>query len=183
MGHNYDSAARMGKLSTILRAYAWPGDEPGEVLTAVDQLMAGSDLDILATCLYVKLVPERGCARLRYSVAGHPPAVVRRPDGRAELLEGGRGAMLGVSRLMAPGTVRPPDGELELPSGSTLVCFTDGLIDAFSAEPDIDAGLAELLELISRLPPDATPRAMVDEVAQVTSRHADDVAAVALRIG
>jgi PAS domain S-box-containing protein len=182
MGHNYDSAARMGKLSTIVRSYAWPGSEPSAVLTAVDELVAGTGLDFLATCLYAKLVMHSGGATLHYANAGHPPALVRLPDGTAHLLDGGRGTMIGVSRLVATGTARPPDAVTELPRGATLICFTDGLVDAFSAELDIDAGLAELTHRTTALPADVTPSVIVDELTRATVRHADDVAVVAIRI-
>jgi serine phosphatase RsbU (regulator of sigma subunit) len=182
MGHNYDSAARMGKLSTIVRAYAWPGDEPNAVLTAVDDLVAGSGLDLLATCFYAKLAMKPGGAMVTYSNAGHPPALLRLPDGTTQALDDGRATMIGVSHLVPTGTARPPGARVELPQGSTLICFTDGLVDAFSAELDIDAGLAELCRITSSLPTDATPSVIVDELTRATVRHADDMAVVAIRI-
>lgn len=183
MGHNYDSAARMGKLSTIVRAYAWPGSEPQAVLTAADELIAGSGLDLLATSFCAKLVKRlSGGATLHYSSAGHPAALARRPDGTVDSLDGGRGTMLGVSRLVS-GATRPPAAEVELASGSTLVCFTDGLFDAHGEEMDIDAGLARLRRIIADLPLDATPESVVAELTRGTTRGSDDVAVVALRIG
>jgi PAS domain S-box-containing protein len=183
MGHNFDSAARMGKLSTIVRAYAWPGSEPDVVFTAVDELVAGTGLDFLATCVYAKLELHGAAgATVRYSSAGHPPAIVRYPDGSATVLEGGRGAMIGVARLRSDGGVRPPDLVVDLPPGSTLICFTDGLVDAFSPEPDLDAGLAELRRITAALPPDASPWAIVRELSDAAQRRADDVAVVAVRI-
>lgn len=182
MGHNYDSAARMGKLSTIVRAYAWPGSEPYTVLTAVDELLAGSDLDFLATCLYGRLTLHEGGASLCYSSAGHPPAIVRLPDGTAMTLDDGRGPMIGVSRLMPEGATRPTDATIDLPHGSVLICFTDGLIDAFAAEPDIDAGLAELCRRTESLPVDASTHQVVDALTGAAQRHTDDVALVAIRI-
>jgi serine phosphatase RsbU (regulator of sigma subunit) len=183
MGHNFDSAARMGKLSTIVRAYAWPGSDPTTVFTAVDELVAGSGLDFLATCLYAKLeLHGADGATLRYSSAGHPPAIVRQPDGTAAVLEGGRGAMIGVSRLMNDGATRPPDLVMRLEPGSTLICFTDGLVDAFSPETDVEAGLAELCRITAALPPDAGPRTIVTELSDAALRRADDIAVVAIRI-
>lgn len=182
MGHNYESAAQMGKLSTIVRAYAWPGSDPHTVLTAVDELLDGSGMHFLATCLYAKLTLHAEGATLRYSSAGHPPAIVRRPDGEAGTLDGGRGTMIGVWRLMPSGSQRPADATVELPSGSTLICFTDGLTDSFTAEPDMDVGLAELCRLTTALRPHASSRAIVDALTAAALRHTDDVAVVAIRI-
>ncbi|WP_375491465.1 SpoIIE family protein phosphatase [uncultured Jatrophihabitans sp.] len=182
MGHNYDSAARMGKLSTIVRSYGWPGAEPHDTLTAVDQLIEGSGIDVLATCMYATLKLHEGGATLCYSSAGHPPAIVRHPDGSARALEEGRGPMLGVSGLLRSDSLRPPDECLELGAGSTLIFFTDGLVDSFAPEPDMDAGLDELCRLATELPADATPRTIVDTLSGAAAGHKDDLAVVAIRI-
>ena len=182
MGHNIDSAARMGKLSTIVRSYGWPGSDPHTVLTAVDELLAGSRLDFLATCLYATITPTTRGATLRYSSAGHPPALLRTPDGVVRTLDQGRGPMLGVSRLMPDGARRPADAVLDIPRGSTLVCFTDGLTDAFAGQPDMDEGLAELSRLAAALPLDASPATIIETLTGAAVRHNDDVAVVAMRI-
>ncbi len=182
MGHNYDSAARMGKLSTIVRAYGWPGSEPYTVLTAVDELLEGGNLDYMATCFYGTLVLRSNLATLTYSSAGHPPALLRRPGGSVVLLEDGRGPMIGISKLMPAGAQRPKDASIDLAPGSVLICFTDGLTDGFADEPDLDAGLAELMRLTSELPLDASPSQIVDELTGAAERHDDDVAVVAIRI-
>ncbi|WP_375501410.1 SpoIIE family protein phosphatase [uncultured Jatrophihabitans sp.] len=182
MGHNYDSAARMGKLSTIVRSYGWPGSEPWTVLTAVDELLEGGNLDYMATCFYGTLMLRSNGATLHYSSAGHPPALLRRPGGSVVLLEDGRGPMIGISKLMPPGTQRPKDASIDLAPGSVLICFTDGLTDGFADEPDLDAGLAELSRLTSELPLDASPSQIVDQLTAAAERHDDDVAVVAIRI-
>jgi serine phosphatase RsbU (regulator of sigma subunit) len=180
MGHNIDSAARMGKLSTILRAYGWPGSPPSEVLGAVDELLVGSTLDVLATCWYATVTPNPSGVSVQYASAGHPPALVRAPDGRVILLAGGRGPMLGISALRPGGSARPPDATAQLAWGSTLVCFTDGLVDCFAADGDLDAGLARLSESAARLPASATPQQIVDSLAGHGQRS-DDLAVLAIR--
>ncbi len=182
MGHNYDSAARMGKLSTIVRSYGWVGSEPYTVLTAVDELLEGGNLDYMATCFYGTLMLRNNGASLRYTSAGHPPALLRRPGGSVIVLEDGRGPMIGISRLLPEGADRPRDAHIDLAPGSTLICFTDGLTDGFADEPDLDAGLAELARLTSELPVDASPTQIVDALTGAAIRHDDDVAVVAIRI-
>jgi serine phosphatase RsbU (regulator of sigma subunit) len=181
MGHNINSAARMGKLSTILRAYGWPGSSPGEVLSAVDELLVGSTLDVLATCWYATLTPGADTMSVRYASAGHPPAVLRTPDGRVRLLTGGRGPMLGISELRAGGSARPPDATVEMEVGSTLICYTDGLVDTFATDGDIDAGLVRLSETVAGLDPDCCPQDVVDELTGRGQRN-DDVAIIAIRL-
>lgn len=183
MGHNYDSAARMGKLSTIVRSYAWPGSDPFTVLTAVDELLEGTRADFLATCVYARLRRHARGATVQWSSAGHPPAVLRRPGGTTVTLDAGRGPMIGISGLMPDGARRPGDAALDLPRGSTLIAFTDGLTDALAEEPDLDEGLGELGRIVSALPPDAAPQTIVDALTAAARRHDDDVAVVAIRIG
>lgn len=183
MGHNFDSAASMGKLSTILRAYAWPGSAPHDVLGAFDALLAGTEQGHLATCFYgaLELTGEGGV--LRYASAGHPPALLRRPDGAVRLLDGGRGPMLGVSRLARGPQRRPASVEVALPRGSTIVCFTDGLTDAFGVDLDPDEALARLADLTGALPADASPRHLVRALlARAQDGLKDDLAVVALRV-
>ena len=183
MGHNYDSAARMGKLSTIVRSYAWPGSDPFTVLTAVDELLEGTGADFLATCVYLRLHLRSNGATLHWSSAGHPPAVLRRPGGTTVTLDDGRGPMIGISALMPEGAHRPADAALDLPRGSTLIAFTDGLTDALAEEPDLDEGLAALGRVVTALPVDAAPQTIVDALVAAARRHDDDVAVVAIRIG
>ncbi len=182
MGHNINSATRMGKLSTILRAYGWPGSPPGDVLSAVDELLVGSTLDVLATCWYATLTPAPGGMTARYASAGHPPAVLRIPDGQVWVLDGGRGPMLGISELRAGGSARPPHATIEVGTGSTLICFTDGLVDSFAADGDVDAGLAQLSQTVACLEPQASPQQIVDTLTD-HGHHNDDLAIVAIRIG
>jgi serine phosphatase RsbU (regulator of sigma subunit) len=182
MGHNFDSAALMGKLSTVLRAYAWPGGPPAEVLTAVDEFIEGSGPAVLATCVYACLDLQPDGATLHYSNAGHPQPLVRWPDGTVSLLEDGRGPMLGVARLMRPPHRPRPVAVAELPVGSTVVCFTDGLIDVFAAD-DVEAGVAGVAALVADLPAPAEPDMIVGALTRAARDHRDDVAILAVTIG
>ncbi len=181
MGHNVDSAALMGKLSTVLRAYAWPGSTPRDVLTAVDALIDGSGPAALATCVYAQLAIGPDGVTVRYSNAGHPSPLVRLPEGPVIRLEGGRGPMIGVTRLLRPPVRARTDTFAELPRGSTVVAFTDGLIDAFAAD-DVDAGIDGVAGVVGGLPADADPDAIVAALTAAAQDHRDDVAVVAIRI-
>lgn len=183
MGHNFDSAAAMGKLSTMLRAYAWPGSPPSQVLDSIDSLLAGTNLHYLATCVYGALhLNPSGGARFEYSSAGHPPPILRLPDGTARPLDGGRGAMLGVSALLDDGVGRVTDA-LDLERGSVLIFFTDGLTDSMGEDLDIVAAALRLAEIVEEQPPAASPAALVAAlVGRPDNGRKDDVAVVAVRI-
>jgi phosphoserine phosphatase RsbU/P len=89
----------------------------------------------------VKGTPARGGAHdLEYVLAGHPPPIILRADGRCEELE--RGAMLvGVAADLP---VRQLTARLGV--GESLVMYTDGLIEARAAGEsfEIDGLLATL---------------------------------------
>jgi PAS domain S-box-containing protein len=182
MGHNFDSAAAMGKLSTMLRAYAWPGADPADVLDAVDALLAGTKLPYLATCVYGTLHLDETGARFDYSSAGHPPPIMRAPDGTAMPLDRGRGAMLGVSALISGGGERSGES-LHVDHGTTLIFFTDGLTDSMGEDLDVSAAAQRLADIIAAQPVDASPSALVAAlVAQTRAGRKDDVAVVAVGI-
>ena len=182
MGHNFDSAAAMGKLSTMLRSYAWTGAEPGRVLDAVDGLLAGTGLEYLATCCYGTIRRVDSGARFAYSSAGHPAPVLRDPDGRTRLLDDGRGAMLGVAKLRPGGPARP-NAEVDLPRGSTLIFFTDGLTDSVGPDLDVSEAMQRVARIVAEQPVRAEPRDIVATlVKQSDGGRIDDIAVIAVRI-
>jgi serine phosphatase RsbU (regulator of sigma subunit) len=184
MGHNFDSAAAMGKLSTMLRAYAWPGARPGEALDSVDQLITGTGANYLATCFYGVLRPTAHGAEFDYASAGHPAPILRRPDGNTQILDRARGAMLGVLPLLKD-RARPRDTTLlSLERGSTLIVFTDGLTDSMGDELDVNSAVERLAVMIRELPVNASPQTVVSALAERADRggRKDDVAVIAVRV-
>ncbi|WP_338674422.1 SpoIIE family protein phosphatase [Streptomyces sp. SCSIO 30461] len=92
-----------------------------------------------ATCLYVVYDPaSRHCTMAR---AGHPPPAVVHPDGRVTILDLPAGPPLGLGGL-------PFDCfDVELPVGSLMALFTDGLVE--SRDRDVDEGLATLKHVLT----------------------------------
>ncbi|MGJ0157139.1 SpoIIE family protein phosphatase [Streptomyces sp. CH8.1] len=93
-----------------------------------------------ATCLYAVYDPVSG--RCRMASAGHPGPALIRPDGRVEFPELPAGIPLGVGGMPFEAV------EFELPEGSRLVLFTDGLVE--DRDRDFDSGLRLLAETLSR---------------------------------
>lgn len=137
MGKGVQAAAIMGQLSTATRALARLDPPPAELLGHLDDI-ARSLGDAIATCVYAVCDPRRGSCEL--SSAGHLPPVMIRPDGRAELLDIPGGVPLGVGGVDF-GTM-----EQELPAGSLLALYTDGLVES-RTEP-IDTGLETMMRLL-----------------------------------
>jgi anti-anti-sigma factor len=121
VGKGLAAAATMGQLRTALRAYAIETDSPAAVVQRLSRLVAEFDAAQMATLTYAVLDPDT--RTLSFSSAGHPPPLLIGPDGPASYLMEGRSPPLGVTRLAqaeANVTIRP---------GSTLVLYTDGLIE------------------------------------------------------
>jgi PAS domain S-box-containing protein len=175
VGHGIDAAALMGQLRYAARAYALDGHPPAAMLDKLDRLVRSLKGAHMATLLY--LVLEADLSTVRFASAGHVPPLVVGPSGRAFFLEAAPNPPLGVFES-------EPHAELsaKLEPGSTLVLYTDGLVEQRGAS--IDAGLealrqaardpghpTELCEhLVTTLLPE--PGAQPDDVAVLALRHA-----------
>ncbi|MEU2228186.1 SpoIIE family protein phosphatase [Streptomyces sp. NPDC018347] len=136
VGHGIRSSATMGRLRTAVRTLADVDLPPDELLTHLDDLVThlaadGSGEEIAelgATCLYAVYDPVS--RRLAMAAAGHPAPVVILPGGAAEFVPMTAGPPLGVGGLPFEATER------ELPEGTVVGLFTDGLIDYRDQDPD-----------------------------------------------
>ncbi|MFI1169729.1 SpoIIE family protein phosphatase [Streptomyces sp. NPDC020801] len=177
-GHNVTAAGLMGQLRTAVRAYTTVGQEPQEVMRSTNRLLMDLGVELFASCLYLRLDAAQGCAVM--SRAGHPPPLLRRPDGRVRVLDLAGGPLLGIDAAATYPTTR-----VGLAPGSVLVLYTDGLVEAPGA--DIEDALAELghqlgeagdvplAELADRLVRhSAAARERVDDVAVLLLRARGD---------
>jgi chemotaxis family two-component system sensor kinase Cph1 len=183
VGHDTESAACMGQLRGLLRGITYDSaDSPAGVLRRLDRAMAGLDLRTMATVLVARLeqtAEERqaGVTRLRWSNAGHLPPVVAGPDGLIQVLDDARAdLLLGVE----PGA-RRNDHELTVARGSTVLLYTDGLVER--RDQFFDDGVQRLhteLGSLWREPVDRLADQLLTRL--VPDRAEDDVALVAVRL-
>ena len=182
-GHDIGAAAVMGQVRTVLRTLAWEHTgPPGAVLRLLDRALDGLGSDVVATCLYatIEQTPDekaRMLRRLHWSSAGHPPPVLVHPDGRVEVLDAPNDLILGV----VPDTVRT-DHERDLPAGSTVVLYTDGLIER--RRETLTEGLRRLTDALAHhaaLPLEAMLDAVLLDVVG-GGHHGDDIAVLAVRM-
>ncbi|OAH12996.1 SpoIIE family protein phosphatase [Streptomyces jeddahensis] len=186
VGHGIHASATMGRLRTAVRTLADIDLLPDELLTHLDDLVArlstevggmerpareAESGEVGATCLYAVYDPvSRRCTLSR---AGHPPPAVVSPDGTVELLDLPAGPPLGLGGLPFEAV------EVDLPEGSLLVLYTDGLLA--SRESDIDAGMSRLRQVLAR--PAGSLDALCDTVlaAVLPQRPVDDAALLVAR--
>ncbi|MFC8228230.1 SpoIIE family protein phosphatase [Streptomyces sp. NPDC057287] len=120
-GHNENAAALMGQVRTAVHASA--GAPPDEVLARTNRLLTDLDPGLFTSCLYIHLDLAGHSARM--ATAGHPPPLLRQPDGQTEVLGLPPGLLLGIDPA-----ARYPTTDVPLPPGAALALFTDGLVEA-----------------------------------------------------
>jgi anti-sigma regulatory factor (Ser/Thr protein kinase) len=125
----------MGQMRTAFRSYALLEGTPAETLGRLNRLLLKEGGDLMATALYLLL--DRDTGQVWYSSAGHPPALVVAPDRDPWYLEGGRSVPLGTSEAA---TFR--EEERRIDPGSTLLLYTDGLVER--RDTPLDDRLAQL---------------------------------------
>ncbi|MGW1541269.1 SpoIIE family protein phosphatase [Streptomyces sp. NPDC002309] len=149
VGHGINAAATMGRLRTAVRTLADLDLPPEEVLAHLDdtitRLAEEDDADatdlatMTATCLYAVYDPvTRRCTMVR---AGHPPPAIIDPSGGVTFPDLPTGAPLGV------GLVPFESVTLELPEGSVLALYSDGLIEA--CDRDVEVGMERLSSVLA----------------------------------
>lgn len=173
VGKGIQAAAMMGQLRNGLRAFAFEHTDPYEVVSRLGKLVDGMMEVPFATLAY--LVVDRRSRSVRYVVAGHPPPLVRSPDGTTIFLDGGRTLPIGVDPFLDFSA-----GEAAFDQGSTVLLYTDGLVER-RGRP-LDEGL-RLLAASATVSGD-DPEGLVDSVLASligNDERPDDIALLALR--
>jgi PAS domain S-box-containing protein len=173
VGHGLRAAAAMGQLRNAFRAYALVESSPAEVMARVNRLATGGPEDsVLGTALLLMLDRETG--DLVYTSAGHPPPLVLGSDG-VRFLEDGRSMPIGAADAAVF-----REGAAVLEPGSTLLLYTDGLVER--RDVPLDERLRELAEVAERT--NGSLEEVCDGVLSGVlgeEAGADDVALIAVR--
>jgi serine phosphatase RsbU (regulator of sigma subunit) len=177
MGHDVRAATVMSRISNMLRVIAFEHQgPPSGILHRLDRALHHLHGGPMATVIVARLEEDGSGPRLRWTSAGHLPPLLVTPDGHARYLRHeDQGIPLGVD-LDLP----RPDHEDALPPGSTLLLYTDGLIER-RGEP-LDRGMAEIARTAA-----ATAAAPLSQMcdallARRGGAFHDDVAILAARL-
>jgi serine phosphatase RsbU (regulator of sigma subunit) len=168
VGRGLPAAAVMGQLRSAARALLLEARSPARVLEVLDgfaELVPGA---ASTTVFCGVLDPE--ARTLRYSSAGHPPAITVSAEGQARLLEEGRSLPLAV----VEGLTRP-ESEAVLPPAGALLLYTDGLVERRGEV--VDEGIARAAEALAagrHLPPAELAGRLAEQLLQ--GERGDDVA-------
>jgi serine phosphatase RsbU (regulator of sigma subunit)/PAS domain-containing protein/anti-sigma regulatory factor (Ser/Thr protein kinase) len=181
VGQGLHAAATMGRLRTAVHNFSSLDLPPDEVLGRLDDLADRIDRSedtegdlgavVGATCLYAIYDPvERRCSIAR---AGHLPPALVHPDGKVEFLELQAGPPPGVGGSPFVTT------EVEVPEGSKLVLYTDGLVEDRSRDIDQSLDLLGAALRQAEGDPEQTCAAVLD--AMLPQRPSDDIALLVAR--
>ena len=195
-GRGARAAAVMGQLRAALRAFAQDDKSPAEILRRLDDWVralgpAAADAHGLAesdpptvSCTY--LVYDAWARTLSFSNAGHVPPLIVRGHDVSQLEIRDRGVLLGVRGKGVPGLPTYREEMRYLAPGSTLIFYTDGLVDrrqrADGSGHYTDAEVMHMLRDAVRTTADGT----VEQVAEaaeyaVPGEIDDDMAVVVVR--
>jgi serine phosphatase RsbU (regulator of sigma subunit) len=178
-GKGPEAAAVTALVRHSIRAFAFVRPSPAQVLGAVNEVMLGHALaQRFATVVLARLDLSSTPVKATVAGAGHPPPVLVRVDGPTQCPPV-HGTMLGVR----PGS-NVADVEVELGPGSTLVLYTDGLLDAGAPRRGLTP--MELCRLLAQHA-GAAPHSLVQQLERLAlsagaGRLRDDVAIVAARV-
>ncbi|AWW41593.1 hypothetical protein DN051_37125 [Streptomyces cadmiisoli] len=184
VGHGIDAAATMGRLRTAVRTLADLDLPPDELLRHLDdsvRRLIDEDGDtpeqapvMGATCLYAVYDPiTRHCTMAQ---AGHLPPAIIDPHGHVTFPDLPTGAPLGLGLGLVPFEAV----DVELPEGSLLALYTDGLVE--SRDEDIDDGIHRLVATLAH--PDQSLEDLCSSAMESLPARApsDDITLLLVRI-
>lgn len=118
-GHGLEAAITMSRVHHAILAWMEIESDPALAMRRVNKIL--SVQQTMATAIAGFIDPRT--QHFTYACAGHPPAVVGLPDGRASFSAYG-GIPLGVME-----NAQYTNQSLHLPTGAMLVLYTDGLLE------------------------------------------------------
>lgn len=172
MGKGVHAASTMAQLRNGMRALTLDASDPGRIVTKLNRLLDSYTDAPFATMELVTVDPHTH--KVAVVSAGHLPPLVLSPDGTTTFLTIGRALPLGVDPDLAyeaeEATVDP---------GSTIILYTDGLVER--RDRSLDEGLRLLAEAVegSLLPPEELVDLILDRLIGDAERG-DDVALLAI---
>jgi anti-sigma regulatory factor (Ser/Thr protein kinase) len=137
VGRGERAAALMGQLRNAVRAYAFEGRSPAQIMDRVNGLLLDGSSDYMATLIFGILDAETG--NFCFVNAGHPPPLLLTSPTEARFLDNGNGPPVGSLP-----TARYTESTTQLSPGATLLLYTDGLVE--DRTTPLDEGLQRLCD-------------------------------------
>jgi GAF domain-containing protein len=174
-GHDIEAAATMGQVRNLVRGNAYGRDDaPGPLLAQLDHALHGLQVPAAATAVLARLRRAAEGYQVSFANAGHPPPLLLRPDGEVEVWWAEPEPLLGL----VPRAARSTQRRL-VPAGSTLLLYTDGLVE----HPNrlIDDGI-DLIRAALRRNAGLPGEELCTRLISAAPRRADDIALLLIRL-
>ena len=123
-GSGTRAAVIMAQLRHTIRALMHADADPRSVATHTDAVLRSEYREAFATAFIGVFSPQT--RELQYVVCGHPAPFLRTASGRVDELDVRPNPPIGLLDFVSELT----GGSIRIESGSQLVCYTDGLIEA-----------------------------------------------------
>ena len=121
-GHGLSAAVVMGRVRSALRAYAIESATPGQALDRLRRKFAHFEPGKMATVLYLTIAAD--LESFTIASTGHLPPVIAVPGREPIMLNCSSGPPIG-----APAAADHVNVVCELSPGTTVGCYTDGLVE------------------------------------------------------
>ncbi|WP_153556374.1 PP2C family protein-serine/threonine phosphatase [Roseimaritima sediminicola] len=129
-GHGPAASVIMAMVHSVLHAYDGARQNPGDVLSYINEQLSTKELEHFVTGLLIVINPlDPVEGRFTIAIAGHHPPLLRHADGRVAALPCEAGLPLAVDEAT---TYRQFDFVLQ--EGDAVLLFTDGLIEPMNAD-------------------------------------------------
>jgi serine phosphatase RsbU (regulator of sigma subunit) len=153
-GHGIVAAADMALIRGMISALLHAGLPASDVFKEVSGVLVQQSGHVLATAAVA--IVDIAAETVTFATAGHPPPLIRLPDGQVRTLDTANCAMIGVR------TTRSVEDTAPFPPGSKLVMYTDGLVER--RDRPFDEGVAQVAALLAALPERLDPHHLADSL-------------------
>ena len=155
-GKGVPAALFMMASKIILANNAMMGKSPAQILTDTNTSVCSHNRQEMFVTVWFGIL-ELSTGKLTAANAGHEYPVLKKPDGRFELIKDKHGFVIGGME-----DVKYAEYELRLEPGAKLFLYTDGIPEATNAENRL-FGTERMLDALNR-EPDAAPEKIMKNV-------------------
>ena len=155
-GKGVPAALFMMMSKMLINNYAMMGLTPHEVLERTNETICKNNKQKMFVTVWLGIL-EISTGKVTASNAGHEYPVIRRPEGRFEILKDEHGFVIGGLNK-----VKYKDYEFSLESGSTVFVYTDGIPEATDSDNKM-FGMDRLTEALNH-EPDGSPEKLLHNV-------------------
>jgi hypothetical protein len=171
-GHGVAAAADMALLRGMVTALLHSGVAVADVFSEVSSVLRQRPGLLLATAALA--VVDVAAETVTFATAGHPPPVLRLPDGQIRTLDTANAPIIGHASTRSVADIAP------FPIGSLLVMFTDGLVER--RDRPFDVGIGQVAAVLAALTEHVTPDELSDILLHELMGNRDGADDVALLV-